>query len=66
MTQNDQVLDHLQTIGSITGLEAWDLYRVRSLPRRIADLKERGWIIVSERRRDHLGQRYVRYSINNN
>lgn len=62
-SQNETLLGHLQNVGSISFLEAWDLYRVRSLPRRIADLREKGWEIRSERRTDHLGQRYVRYSM---
>ncbi len=63
MSQNDQILDHLKKVGSISFVEAVDLYRVRSLPRRIADLRERGHEIVSEWRQDHLGQRYTRYSL---
>lgn len=63
MSQNDKILTHLHDAGSISGLEAWDLYRVRSLPRRIADLRQRGIEIVSDRRKDRLGQRYVRYSM---
>ena len=64
-SQNNKILEHLSTVGSISFLEAWDLYRVRSLPRRIADLRELGWQIKSEKRKDHLGQRYVRYSLAN-
>jgi hypothetical protein len=50
-------------VGSITFVEAVDLYRVRSLPRRIADLRQRGYEIISEWKQDHLGQRYTRYSL---
>ena len=63
MTQYSKVLAHLVDVGSITGLEALDLYRVRSLPRRIADLRENGFQIKSEWKKDRLGQRYVRYSL---
>ena len=63
MTQNDKILDHLKQVGSISFVEANDLYRVRSLPRRIADLREAGHSIVSEWRKDHLGQKYTRYSL---
>jgi len=63
MSQNDKILTHLKDEGTISGLEAWDLYRVRSLPRRIADLRQRGIQIVSEKRKDRLGQRYVRYAM---
>ena len=48
---------------SISGVEAAELYRVRSLSRRICDLKELGWNIVSEWREDPLGQRYKKYTL---
>lgn len=63
MTQNEKILDHLKQVGSISFVEANDLYRVRSLPRRIADLREAGHSIVSEWRKDRLGQKYTRYSL---
>ena len=63
MTQYTKILSHLVDVGSISGLEANDLYRVRSLPRRIADLRENGFQIKSEWKKDRLGQRYVRYSL---
>jgi hypothetical protein len=63
MSQNDRILDHLQKVGSISWVEANDLYRVRSLTRRIADLRDLGHKIISEWRKDTLGQRYTRYSL---
>lgn len=63
MSQNKKILDHLQRVGSISWVEANDLYRVRSLTRRIADLREAGHKIASEWRRDLLGQKYTRYSL---
>ena len=63
MSQNDQILTHLRDVGSISWVEANDLYRVRSLTRRIADLRERGLDILSEWKTDRLGQRYTRYSL---
>jgi len=63
MSQNDKILTHLRDVGSITWVEANDLYRIRSLTRRIADLRERGHDIISEWRTDRLGQRYTRYSL---
>jgi hypothetical protein len=59
--QATQVLTHLRSVGSITGVEAEQVYRIRHLPRRIADLREDGIGIRSEQRKDLLGQRYVRY-----
>ena len=63
MSQNKRILDHLMKVGSISFLEAWTLYAVRSLPRRIKDLREQGHEIVSSRRTDNTGQRYVRYTL---
>jgi hypothetical protein len=63
MTQTNRIAEHLMKLGSITFLEAWTLYSVRSLPRRIKDLREKGWNIVSETRRDNTGQRYVKYML---
>ena len=65
MSQNDLILRLLKHVGSITFLEAVDLYRVRSLPRRIKDLRDAGHEIVSEWRKDTLGQKYTRYSLAN-
>jgi hypothetical protein len=62
-TQYQLVLDHLIDVGSISFVEANDLYRIRSLPRRIADLREAGFQIVGEWKKDKLGQRYKRYSL---
>jgi hypothetical protein len=61
MTQEMIVLKHLIYTGSITGVEASALYKIRSLPRRIATLKEQGHNIHSVQKRDLTGQRYVRY-----
>ena len=65
-----QVFEHMQKTGSITGLEAWDHYRVRSLTRRICDIKgilrtfETPYSIISERKTHPVTkQRYVRYHL---
>lgn len=55
------VLAHLTKHKSLTQAEAGTVYRIRALPRRIADLKEAGYKIRSEHRQDATGQRYVRY-----
>ena len=62
-SQNNKILQHLLKVGSISFLEAWTLYSVRSLPRRIKDLREQGHEIISDKRKDLNGQRYVRYSM---
>ena len=61
MTQEQTVLKHLKTVGSITGIEASAIYKIRSLPRRISTLKVQGHYIESIAKRDITGQRYVRY-----
>lgn len=57
----DTVAEHLLKVGSITALEAGGLYFVRSLARRVKDLRELGWQITSVRKTAQNGQRYVRY-----
>lgn len=61
MNQTEQLLDHLIKTGNISNVEAQALYKMRALPRRIADLKDQGIDIRSEWRRDVTGQRYKRY-----
>lgn len=59
--QSRQILTHLREVGSLTNIEAQALYRCRSLPRRIADLKENGYQITSVMKVDATGQKYARY-----
>ena len=44
-------------------MEAHTVYKIRSLPRRIMDLKEVGYKFDHERRTDATGQRYMRYVV---
>lgn len=57
------VLEHLTQAGTLSGREAADLYRIRDLPKRISELRQRGHNIVRVIRRDRLGQRYARYAL---
>lgn len=61
--QTHTVLKHLVKEGSITPMVAAGIYKVRSLPRRICDLKEAGIKIETELRKDATGQRYAFYSM---
>lgn len=61
--QTRTVLRHLVQEGSITPMVAAGIYKVRSLPRRICDLKEAGIKIETELRKDATGQRYACYSL---
>jgi hypothetical protein len=57
------LLTHLQKHGSISAAEAATVYRIRSLPRRISDLKDEGFVITRELKKDPTGQRYARYTL---
>lgn len=59
--QTDLLLTHFRVVPSISGLEANALYRIKSLPRRIMDLKRKGFEFRHEHKVDATGQRYVRY-----
>lgn len=61
--QASRVLAHLQSVGSITNVEANAVHRVRSLSRRITEIGEAGYKIAKVRRKDVTGQAYVRYSL---
>lgn len=60
-SQLDLLLDHFTVTPTISNVEAWSLYGIRSLTRRIRDLRDAGYQIHSERRVAPNGQRYVRY-----
>lgn len=62
-SQENLVLEHLIAHKTITGVEAAAIYKIRSLPRRIATLRDRGALIQSKRCVDHTGQRYVKYDL---
>ncbi len=53
--------DHINRVGSISGLEALNLYRVMDLPKLMSDLIKGGLPIRKQYRRDNTGVRYLRY-----
>lgn len=59
--QCETVLRHLHHKGSISCVEAAAVHRIRSLPRRILDLKDAGHEITTVLKTDETGQRYARY-----
>ena len=63
-TQAHKILEHLKAEGSISGAEAYLMYKARSCTKRISELRKAGYDITSEWRRDTTGQRYVRYWLN--
>ena len=64
MTQNEKILNHIQSQGSISQREAFLDYGVQSFTRRIADLRDSGYDLVSVRKHHPTtGQVYSRYYI---
>ncbi len=61
--QMHPVLNHIIMKGSISQLEADEMYRVKRLTSRVHELKKLGVNIVGEMRKDNTGKRYVRYYI---
>lgn len=61
--QKGRVLNHLLNVGSLSQLEADELYRVKRLTSRITELKQHGVGIKVERKHDHTGKLYVRYTL---
>lgn len=59
-----QVLKLLQTKGSLTALEAGGVLKCRMLPFQINRLRNLGWKIKTELKKDPMdGQRYARYHL---
>ena len=60
--QLNTIIKHLETVGSISTLEAIIQYNIMALPRRIKDLKEKVYNFNSIRKSHPVtGQRYTRY-----
>lgn len=58
-----RVVTHLRKKGSISNVEAQAIFKMRALPRRIADLREVGYQITTTNEKDTMGQRYRRYHV---
>lgn len=65
MTQNEMILDHIKTYGSITPMDAMSEYGCMRLAARIADLKKEGHLIKKERetKKNRFGKKvsFARY-----
>ena len=62
-TQMEMLMHHFANVDSISPMEAHTVYKIRSLPRRIMDLKAIGYEFRSEWNKDLSGQRYKRYHL---
>lgn len=63
-TQVETILKHLKNTGSITQREAIMDYSIQSLTRRITDLRDSGYNILSiPKVHPVTGQRYARYTL---
>ena len=62
-SQKELLIKHFESRSSISGVEAATIYKIRSLPRRILDLKQLGYQFESQWRTDPTGQRYKRYTL---
>lgn len=63
MTQNETILEHIKKNGSITSLEAFELYRITRLSGRIHDLRAQGYKITTEKRKAQNGAMYAVYRL---
>lgn len=64
MTQIDIILRHLKKAKSITQREALIDYSIQSLTKRISELRQMGYNIVSTfKKHPTTGQRYARYTL---
>ena len=67
MTQNERILNHLQTRGSITAREADELYGCTRLAARIKNLRNAGHVIMTQQvtGQNRFGDktRYARYTM---
>lgn len=62
MTQNQKLITHFKKAGSITVREAILEYSIQSLTKRIQELREDGYNILSKTKHHPVtGQKYVRY-----
>jgi len=57
------LLSHLLAGNSITNVKAQALWRCRALPKRISELRQQGYPIKAEWRKDSTGQPYKHYQI---
>ena len=64
MSQKQEILNHLRTIGPITPLQALHRYRVMRLAPRIKEIRNSGYLVLTnmKRRTDKRTGRVKRYA----
>ena len=63
-TQHSNIIKHLKTAKGLTVREAMIEYSISSLTKRVQELREMGYNIVSNKKKHPVtGQRYVRYTM---
>ena len=62
MTQQQVILEHLETYNSITPLDALTRYGIMRLAARVSELKSEGYPIVATMKK-HNGRRYASYTL---
>ena len=63
-TQHSNIIKHLKTANGLTVREAMIEYSIISLTKRVQELREMGYNIVSNKKKHPVtGQRYVRYTL---
>lgn len=64
LTQNEQIIQHLNKFGTITPREAYDDYQIMRLASRIDELRKAGRVIETEMRKHQItGKRYAKYHL---
>lgn len=61
MNQEQKVKNHLEQVGSLSGREANDIYRIVDLPSRVSALNKQGVAVKGVWKTDISGKRYKRY-----
>jgi len=62
-SQSDKILAYMQNGGAITAALAVDLFNCYRLAARIADIRQRGYIVKTQYRSTPNGGRYAVYSM---
>ena len=63
MTQREEILNHLQSGGYITPIEALEWFGCFRLASRISELKKEGYPIQSKMVLNRYGKKFSRYSL---